>query len=68
LISQDKILVTKFFKQAERFWLQSEWGAGEILRIESLDCEISVDELYLGINFESETGQTDLNELPDSVI
>jgi len=56
LISQDKKFVTLFTKHNEKFWFQSEYGAGEILKLESLDCELSVDEIYQGINFESETG------------
>ena len=56
LISQDKKFVTLFTKHNEKFWFQSEYGADEIFRLESLDCELSVDEIYHGINFESETG------------
>ena len=56
LIAQDKKRVVRYLKQAERFWLQSEYYAGEIVPIESLGCELDVDALYQGINFESETG------------
>jgi Uma2 family endonuclease len=56
LIAQKEKRVTKYLKQAERFWLQSEYGAGEVVPIESLGCELDVDALYQGINFESETG------------
>ncbi len=52
LISQDKRLVTKYVKQSEKFWLQSEYMDGEVLEIELLDCELSIDALYQGINFE----------------
>ena len=56
LLAQDKKRVVRYLKQAERFWLQSEYYAGEIVPIESLGCELDVDALYQGINFESETG------------
>jgi Uma2 family endonuclease len=56
LIAQKEKLVTKYLKQAERFWLQSEYGAGEIVPIESLGCELDVDALYQGVNFDSQTG------------
>jgi Uma2 family endonuclease len=56
LISQYRKLVTHFVKQSEKFWLQSEYREGETLSIESLECELNIDELYQGINFESETG------------
>jgi Uma2 family endonuclease len=49
LISQDKKFVTLFTKHNEKFWFQSEYRAGETLKLESLDCELSVDEIYQGI-------------------
>jgi Uma2 family endonuclease len=56
LIAQDRKFVMRYLKQAERFWLQSTYGAGEIVPIESLGCELDVDALYQGIDFASETG------------
>ena len=56
LIAQNKKHVTHFLRQTERAWLQTEYGAGEVLQIITLDCNLDVDELYSGINFESETG------------
>ncbi len=56
LLAQDKMRVVRYLKQAERFWLQSEYGAGEVVPIESLGCELDVDALYQGINFAPETG------------
>lgn len=49
LISQDEIFVTLYTKYNEKFWLQSEYETGEILKLESLDCRLSVDEIYQGI-------------------
>jgi Uma2 family endonuclease len=56
LLAQDRPFVMRYLKQAERFWLQSTYGAGEIVPIESLGCELDVDALYQGVNFDSETG------------
>ncbi len=56
LIAQNKKNITHYLKQSERAWLQTEYSAGEVLQIASLECELDVDALYNGINFESETG------------
>ena len=53
LIDQYKKFVTLYTKHNERFWFQSEYVAGEALKLESVDCELSVDEIYQGIIFES---------------
>ncbi len=49
LISQNEEFIVLYTKYNERFWFQSEYVKGETLRLESLDCEISVDEAYQGI-------------------
>ncbi len=54
LIAQDKKFVTLYTKHNEKFWFQSEYFAGETLKLESLDCELSVDETYQGIDFQRE--------------
>jgi Uma2 family endonuclease len=54
LISQTKPFVTLYTKYNEIFWFQSEYKAGETLKLESLDCELNVDEIYAGITFELE--------------
>ena len=43
-----------FTKHNEKFWFQSEYVEGETLKLESLECELSVDEIYQGIVFEIE--------------
>lgn len=53
LVDQDKKFVTLYAKHNEKFWFQSEYFEGEIFKLESLDCELSVDEIYRGIIFES---------------
>jgi Uma2 family endonuclease len=54
LISQTKPFVTLYTKYNEIFWFQSEYKVGETLKLESLDCELNVDEIYAGITFELE--------------
>ncbi len=49
LVSQSEKFVTLYTKYNEKFWFQSEYVGGETLKLESLDCELSVDELYQGI-------------------
>jgi Uma2 family endonuclease len=56
LIAQNQKNITHYVKQSERSWLQTEYSDGEVLQIASLECELDVDALYIGINFESETG------------
>ena len=54
LVDQDKKFVTLYTKHNERFWFQSEYFTGETLKLESLDIELSVDEIYQGIVFQGE--------------
>ena len=49
LIDQEKKLVTLYTKYDEEIWFQSEYVEGETLNLESLDCELEVDEIYQGI-------------------
>lgn len=51
LVSQDTPDISHFLKHNDRFWLQSNYTAGESLRIETLDFELSVDEIYQGVEF-----------------
>ncbi len=54
LVWQDKKFVMLFTKHNEKFWFQSEYVGSETLKLESLECELSVDEIYQGIVFETE--------------
>lgn len=56
LVAADKEHITQYVRQSERAWLQTEYGAGEFLPIATLGCELDLDAIYDGINFESETG------------
>jgi Uma2 family endonuclease len=49
LVSQEEVLITLYTKYNEKFWFQSQYEAGETLKLESLDCELNVDEIYAGI-------------------
>lgn len=52
LVSSDSKNVTHFLKHSERFWLQSDYETGESLRVETLDFDLNVDEIYQGMTFE----------------
>ena len=49
LISQVTRLAILYTKHNEKVWLQSEYEMGESVKLESLDCELSVDEIYRNI-------------------
>lgn len=51
LIAQDSVNVTLFQKHSERFWLQSDYVAGESFHLNTLDIDLEVDSIYLGIVF-----------------
>ena len=55
LIDQEQKFVTLHTKYTGEIWFQSEYFTGETLKLESVDCELSVDEIYQGIDFEVET-------------
>ena len=47
LVSQDKAFVEHFFKQADGKWLYQSYGAtDDVLKIETIDCELSLREIY----------------------
>ena len=53
LVSQDKPFVEHFFKQADGKWLYQSYGAIEdFLKIETIDCELSLQEIYDRVEFE----------------
>jgi len=51
LVSSDGKNVTHFLKHNERFWLHSDYETGESLHVTTLDFDLSVDEIYQGIEF-----------------
>lgn len=46
LIWQNEKFVTLYTKDNEKFWFQSHYETGETFTLESLDCELKVDEIY----------------------
>ncbi len=55
LVSQTEMKVEHFRRQPDGQWRITVLGAGEQLALDSIGCEISVDELYLKV-FSSERG------------
>ncbi len=53
LVSQMEPSITHYLKHNERFWLQSQYTAGESLRITTLDYDLQVDDVYRGVVWES---------------
>ncbi len=53
LVDQERKDVTLYTKYDEETWLQSKYTESENLKLESLECELSVDEIYRRIVFES---------------
>jgi Uma2 family endonuclease len=52
LVSQDKTFVEHFTKQADGNWLYRSFSEmTEVLRIETVDCELSLQEIYDRVDF-----------------
>ncbi len=51
LVEQNAKNITLFQKHSDRFWLQSDYIGGEFLHITTLDFDLSVDEVYQGVDF-----------------
>ena len=52
LVSQDQILVEQFTKQTNGTWIYRSFEKSEdSLRIESIDCEVSLQDIYLRVEF-----------------
>lgn len=51
LVSQDTPNVTLYQKHNEKFWLRSDYTLGETLELTTLDLELSVDEIFQGVEF-----------------
>jgi len=49
LVWQDEKFLMLLTRHSEKFWFQSEYGSGDVMKIESPDCELNVDEIYQGI-------------------
>jgi Uma2 family endonuclease len=51
LVEQHSKNVTLYLKHNDRFWLQSDYTAGETFHLDTLDLDVEVDELYQGVEF-----------------
>jgi Uma2 family endonuclease len=49
LISTDRVLVEYYTRQDDGSWVLREFRAGERFRLESVGCDLAVDELYLKV-------------------
>ncbi|MGI8469208.1 MAG: Uma2 family endonuclease [Pyrinomonadaceae bacterium] len=51
LISSTERIVVLYQKYNEKFWLRSDYTAGEFFHLNTLDIDVGVDELYQGVEF-----------------
>ncbi|MDQ2747263.1 MAG: Uma2 family endonuclease [Acidobacteriota bacterium] len=49
LVSQTEKFITLFQKHNEKFWLQSDYIAGETFHLNTLDIDLTVEEIYQGV-------------------
>lgn len=60
LVSQDKPFVEHFVKQADNNWIYRSYGAIEdVLKIETIECELSLREIYDRVELTFETEEFD---------
>jgi Uma2 family endonuclease len=52
LVSQDKILLEHYSRQGDQWLLTERNHPDQVLRLTSIDCEISLREVYAKVNFE----------------
>ncbi|HKM56662.1 MAG TPA: hypothetical protein VJY33_24880, partial [Isosphaeraceae bacterium] len=59
LISQDRMLVERYTRH-ENDWVLSEFSLPEeVLRLESIDCQIPLDAIYVKVSFQEEPARED---------
>jgi Uma2 family endonuclease len=57
LVAQHRPYVTQYIKKGDGFWLQREYNSlGEVVRVECLDCELAMRDIYRRVKFEEPTG------------
>ena len=55
LVSQDEAQIEKYVKQGDGFWVLSEaFGLDAKIKLNSIDCEIALSEVYDKVNFSDE--------------
>lgn len=55
LVSQTDKFITLFQKHNERFWLQSDYVAGETLHLNTLALDLQIDEVYQGVEIKPQS-------------
>lgn len=55
LVSQTEKFITLFQKHNGRFWLQSDYITGEIFHLNTLNLDLTVDEIYQGVEIKPPT-------------
>ncbi len=51
LVSQDKPRVEQFLRQPDGHWLYSETSADGVIKLTSIDCELSLNDIYDKVEF-----------------
>ncbi len=55
LVSQDEARIEKYLKQGDGFWVLSEaFGLDAKIKLDSIDCEIALSEVFDKVNFSDE--------------
>lgn len=54
LIAQDEAMVEHYVRESDGKWTLQSYGPGDVLRLPSVDIKIPIDELYEGVQNESE--------------
>jgi Uma2 family endonuclease len=49
LVSQRKIAIERHIRNADGSWTMTSFGPGERIALDSIDCDLSVDDVYEGI-------------------
>ena len=61
LVAQHRPYVTHYIKKGDGFWLQREYNSlDEVVKIECLDCELAMRDIYRRISFEEPTGSGEI--------
>ena len=67
LVSQDKPFVEHFVKQTDNNWIYRSYGdIADVSRIETIECELSLREIYDRIEFEPQPEIKEDREEPDA--
>ena len=55
LVSQDEARIEKYLKQGDGFWVLSEaFGLGAKIKLDSIDCDLDLNEVFDKVNFSDE--------------